>query len=1048
MSEKAFLLNIFNIKKKEGTDVLLLFTFSFCLGIPYAFLYTSATSLFLSDFNVNMLPYAYMAGGLMSYGLWLIYHKLEKKFNFSRLIFLGFLFLFISLTLLSLGHYFTEIKLYTFLLFVWINVFIFFTAIGFWGIASKVFNLRQGKRLFGLISSGEILSKTLSFFAVPFILKTLETKDLLFFVVSGFFLSFCFLIIIIKKYNKLLSIPVASKAIVNRVTDERKKKSIFAFLQNKYFAYIIILAIFPLFATYFVDFIFLNQTKMQFASQDLVSSFLSIFFGIMAVVEFFLKSFISGRLISKFGILFSLLILPVVLAIFTIIAAFYGTIYGATVMFFSFIILNKLFVRVFRTSFLDPSFQILYQPIPSNERLAFQSKVEGVPKSIGNVIVGATLILFANISSLTVVHYNYLFVIILSAWVWLSYKLYLEYRATLKHVLKATKEKDNLPAEEKSNLSLFYQTMKEKSNPNFDLLLNLLNQLEPRNMHSFLQKVLVSATSDYQEKILAQIKSKRILSARQLIGEFLHTNKEIKNRASFQDTFNILENARKIDIDTLSELSYSSDPQNRLLAANLLSYSGRYGTFKLLFELLQDDNPTIRKAVIITSGRIGRAELWPYLINNLFKAPFASTAASAIKMIGAPILSELAKSFDKTSTPKHVKLKIISIYSSVHGDKALGFLKSNIQYPDEDIRHRTFIALSKMGYHEKSWKTSIIKDAIEEEISMTLWVMSAILDIRNDNRTETLEEALNYELLQKKENVFLLLSMIYDSKTILYIRETFKTGTPESRVFATEILDLTVSADLKDLFLPLLDELSLSDTLRYYRDSFPQIKMTVYDRLKDIINKNYLRINRWTKACALVLLKHFPNSDPVLLSNIFNPDPFLKQISTVYLSNRASERFETVNAKLYLTDKEGVKRNDGAREQKEESLLFYDKVQVLKTNLLFSSISKSEIAKIIEDSREITMEQNGVMYPDNLAQESLLFVMTGAINIYQNKEKIGVVKKNEVFWRIAFDLEKEMELEAATNTLLLEISPEVLYETMQENSEYTKEVIATLSNTA
>lgn len=1047
MIDSAFLLNIFNIKKGEGTHVLLLFAFSFCLGIPYAFLYTSATSLFLSDFDVTLLPYAYMGGGLTSYGLWVVYHKLERKFKFSRLTFFGYLFLFGSLSLLSLGYYFTEIKVYTFLLFVWINVFIFFTSIGFWGIASKVFNLRQGKRLFGLISSGEILSKTLSFFAVPFILKSLGTKDLLFFVVLGFFISFCFLLIILKKYNKLLSITVASQANGSKDSGEQKKKSTFTFLQNKYFGYIIILAIFPLFATYFVDFIFLDQTKIQFTTQDLVSSFLSIFFGIMAVVEFFLKSFISGRLISKFGMLFSLLILPVVLSVFTIIAAFYGTIYGATLMFFSFIVLNKLFVRVFRTSFLDPSFQILYQPIPSNERLAFQSKVEGVPKSIGNVIVGLTLILFANISSLTVVHYNYLFVIVLSLWLWLSSKLYIEYRKTLRSVLKSNEERDKSPAEERSNLSLFYQIMKEEPNPNFDLILNLLNQLEPRNTPAFLQRTLIAVSGIYQEKILSQIKNKRILSARQLIGELLHTQKELNNRASFQEAIDLLESASTIDLNTLSELSYSSDAQDRLIAANLLSYSGRYGTFKLLYELLQDDNPTIRKTVILTSGRIGRAELWPYLIKNLFTTSYSSSAVVAIKMIGPPILDELAKCFDKSSTPKYVKLKIISIYSGMQGEKALGFLKSNIQYPDEDIRHRTFIALSKMGYHEKSWKTSIIRDAIEEEIAMTLWIMSAILDVRNDNRTAILVDSLNEELSQKKENVFLLLSMIYDSKTILYIRETFKSGTSESRVFATEILDLTVSADLQELFLPLLDELSYKDTLRLYRDRFPQNKMIVYDRLRDIIYKDNLKINRWTKACALVLLKYFPNSDSVLLSNLFNPDPFLKQISEVHLLNRESRRFKTLKAKLYVANHESISKNNESVTKKEK-LLLYDKVHAIKQNQLFSSISSTEIAAMIECSSEIDLEPGAVLSADYITGESLFFVVSGAVNLFLNKEKIGVVKENEVFWRIAFDLNGVIELEVVTRTLLLEICPELLYESMLENSDYTKEVITILSNTA
>ena len=862
MRQNTFILDLFNIKNGELKTVSILFSYSFFIGISYAFLYTTATSLFLGNFKMDMLPFAYMGGGVFNYLLWRFYHKFEKKLFFSRLSLFGALFLLISLSTLAIGYILTENKWFAFFLFIWINVFLFFIGVGFWGIAAKIFDLRQGKRLFGLIGSGEILSKILSFFSVPFILKFLETKQLLLFVLIGFVLSIFLLLIILKRYKNILAIPVVSKN--NSGGQEPEKKGLFDILKNKYFALIIILALFPLFAAYYVDFIFLDQTKSQFVGQDLISSFLGIFFGFMSITEFFLKSIVSGRLISKYGILLSLILLPLLLLFSTVSASIYGTLYGATAMFFSFILLSKLFVRVLRTAFLDPSFQILYQPIPSNERLAFQSKVEGVPKSIGNIIVGLMLILFTNISSLTLVHYNYIFIVILIAWLWISKKLFLEYRVTLKNILVSKNGTPGFSKNDKSTLHTVNKVIQKEKEPNFNLLMNIINHTEPSRFNLFLQHILTFLPISTQEKILRQIINKHQLSAAPIIKNYLETNPNIKNNEIFVTTLKAFADSGKIDIETLSRFCDSNNPKEKLQAAQLLPYSDRYKSLKLLIGLLQDKNPQIRKAALVSSGRVAKPQLWPYIIKNLFDITYSNTAIKAIKIIGNPILEELDNHFEKHTTPKQIKLKIIAVYSRIKGEHALQLLKARIQYPEGDVRHAVLKALSKREYHATLSDSGLVKKAIEEEIAMIVWVMAAQNDIQKEADLQRLSDALKFELNRKKENVFLLLSMLYDSKTILYIRESLKSETSESKVFATEILDLTVSEEIKKLLLPFIEASSLEESIRLYGNLFPQQKLKVFERLNDIVNKDYTKINRWTKACALILMEGFHENERVL----------------------------------------------------------------------------------------------------------------------------------------------------------------------------------------
>ena len=59
--------------------------------------------------------------------------------------------------------------------------------------------------------------------------------------------------------------------------------------------------------------------------------------------------------------------------------------------------MTKLFERVFRPAINDPSAQILYQPIPSDQRLRVQSRIDGVAKPLGVLLVGCVLMAFEQI---------------------------------------------------------------------------------------------------------------------------------------------------------------------------------------------------------------------------------------------------------------------------------------------------------------------------------------------------------------------------------------------------------------------------------------------------------------------------------------------------------------------------------------------------------------------------------------------------------------------------------------------------------------------------
>jgi len=399
LKDKHFIYKVLNLEKGEGALVALPIIYSFFAGASLAFFVTSSTSLFLNIFERDMLSIAFIAAGVIVWLVGQVFSKIQKSVSFTKSLTSGVAFLLVSILIFTAFFIGSKPLIIIFIIYAWVRVFAFIHAVTFWGMAGRLFSLRQGKRLFGLISGGEVVASILSFFSVPFLLKIVSTEDLLFISGINLLIGFFIMLLIVKKFKERLS---GTQSVKNN-TEVQKSLKKTSFLQNRYYKLFFVVAFIPIFAQFFVDFIFQAQAKLEYPEKESLTAFVGVFFGISSVVEFFLKTFISGRLLSRYGMRFGLVAFPIVLAFSFVLATSFGLLYGAASLFFSFVALGRLFTRAVRTSFNDPATQILYQPLPPEERIAFQNKVESGPKAYASIVAGILLFLFAKIPGFSLV---------------------------------------------------------------------------------------------------------------------------------------------------------------------------------------------------------------------------------------------------------------------------------------------------------------------------------------------------------------------------------------------------------------------------------------------------------------------------------------------------------------------------------------------------------------------------------------------------------------------------------------------------------------------
>ncbi|MFZ4564325.1 MAG: hypothetical protein ACOYNU_13180, partial [Bacteroidales bacterium] len=195
MRQRSWLTKILNIRGEEYKPVLILMVFSFFIGMSISFYFTASNAIFLKHFKPKMIPVSFIASGIIIYLAWWIFSHIDKKISLYYQVVIKFLFVFLSVLAISIGVYAFDSGWITFIMYTWVRLIVYITLVNFWGVAGRLFNVRQGKRIFALISIGEVVSYMTGYLSIPLILKFLNTSNLLF--LASFFLFICLVMVLI-----------------------------------------------------------------------------------------------------------------------------------------------------------------------------------------------------------------------------------------------------------------------------------------------------------------------------------------------------------------------------------------------------------------------------------------------------------------------------------------------------------------------------------------------------------------------------------------------------------------------------------------------------------------------------------------------------------------------------------------------------------------------------------------------------------------------------------------------------------------------------------
>jgi AAA family ATP:ADP antiporter len=1037
------LLDSLNVRPEERLQVMLMLGAGFFMGIFFATYSVVAESLFLNNLG-GELNKAFLVSGFLGIVATVLFSTVQNWIKFSNLTTATILFVVIITAFFYIGFNYGPAdyqKPIIFLMFCMTGPITAVLLLSYWGVFGRLFNFKQSKRIIGWIDTGQLIAVILANILIPLTAA--------FFPATDNYLIVCIVAILVSAVHFIIisfRFPLIKNDPKEFDRSVRKETGMVKVLTDPYTKLLSLFLIISMVTLILGQFTFQELIKVQYPNQRELTNFLAYFNGAIYALSFIMQTFVNDKLVSNYGIRISLMVLPIVVGLFSVSASLTGLILGYTpemaatnfIYFFLFIALIRLFNNMIRDSLETPMFKLLFIPIDSKFRFGIQSKVEGVVNETGRITAGLLIFLFATLPFFKIVWMPIILTVLIGLYFILIKKLYAGYKSKIRSKLETL----DSPAEK---LEVGYGQITQKlearlvsDKPGLAVFASkLLEKINPNNMSTWINTLIRNGqeeTRDYAQRKMNEMKGLSV-SDRYVI-RFDKTKSDVsdKNLLTKAELEMIINAGGDITKSRILRLTRSHEAGDRQYAAELLLHASSDENTSFLIELLSDPEPKVRNTAIKTSIKKNSPEVVLALIENLSNPQFSNQAMSALVQIGGKALSQLDSSFYRSGQSTQILIRLVQIIGRIGGQRAKDLLWNKIDYPDKVVVSKVLLAMGEAGFKAGIAQISRIKFAIENDIGDISWNLGAIADLGNEGFAKEVKTAVRAEILSDIDHVYMLMAMLYDTRSIQLVKENIESGTVEGTAFAIELLDVFLSEQLKERVIPVLDELADQDRIKKLEVFYPRIELDEKLVLKFLINRDFTQTNRWTKACVLRQIGLFRIQEFTLdlIAQLFNPDRLIREMAAWALHEIDPQLYDANASRLgYEIHKDLDRVIKGNREK----LLLFDEILFLGSVEVFAGISGLSLSFLADIAETVIMEDKDSLSLDERTNNNFYIVYYGEVDYYHQGVQKGVFRQGqfigEMLSRQGFA--KTNTLLAKEKTILMRLNKDLLYELLAEN---------------
>lgn len=1065
--------------KSINPQTILFFFHNFFTNVGTTLVYVSANVLLLENHPEYSLPLAYIAAALAVMASGKVYeyfehHLVLKKLSLGTML-SSLLLVVVVMGLLLVGHgVATAIAV-----MVGYRIIYLLINLEFWGLSALVFDVRQSKRLFSVIGSGDMPAKALgAVLAVlihsPSVLAILLAISLIFFALAFYTQILTF---------RHTDIPNPHHART-RSTESNSRIIQKYFGGNKLVGSLCVGMVAIAATATWIEYHFFVNVKYKFHSQHDVIFFVGSLLTATYVVSTFVKMLFSSKTVERFGIKLTLYLLPlttVAISLGLLVSSYFRKDEPSLLVYYC--VAYLLFELVRRTIF-DPVFLVLFQPLSTKTRLKGHTLAKGLFEPLGMLIAGALLwVIYTQ-------HWNDIS-LTFDLSLLFAFAALLVFRKTYRHYMQ----------ELKSAISKRFIRSGEMASPAEAL------PIITENLHS-----------DRKEEVLNAID----WLARNKVSLFRKHADDLLKSPFVQVRLKTLQTLAGIDKPELSPsfvqyIEHEPDASCQVLAVRLACANARLSDEQTARFLAHSDLDIV-KGTIIGCWEAGKAlPLVHGTLQRLFGSEQESdqlAALDCLKVTGVSLYENLLKSCIRNGSQgvRNYALEVAATVgspsllrdlrtvltgtftpSTIHaliqsGDMGIRIVEEWLRQDTDGERIRTFIKTSEKGRHEfilqilfnlikhiYQNKLSVNKDnithiksaesgvnikhidsythiaalkalshytlitdykvLIPEFVEKELIHAGQLLNGMDASEADVIwNNALEYELELTAQRLFYLFMMQYDKEAVQSAWKGIRHASREKRANSLELIESFLPRMLYPSLHALFEDISIQrkrDALRQYTSNAdPGLPL-----LTTILSQEERSYTTWTIALAASRCE-VTETDLVYLEQLaHHPSRLIREA--------VQEKYDTLAGRSDLKFSLRIPMKHAEHAQQISEM---ERVIVLKNTQLFAQTPENVLSSIAPIMKEVTYSDGQEIFAKGDLGDSMYIIYTGQVGIYDGPKQLALFDKGEIFGELALlDTEpRSATTVAETDALVFRIDQEDFFELMEERDEILRNVLRIL----
>lgn len=1110
----AALAQVFKIRPGEGTRAILMATYLLLAVSTFIAGRIARDALFLSQFTNQDLAYMYISVAVMVPLPAYLYARVADRFRRDRLILVALTVIIVSMfimrALLDTGQRWVLVLLYNY-----VEVFGTFLILQFWTLAGDLFSSREAKRLYPFIGAGAVIGSVVSGIAVSALVRLNGTENILGLQIA--LLLMCWAIVF--RLGRMEEARL-TEAIVNSQTPGREpgrfqvKSQVATVFASKHLKIIALMTVATFITVPIVDYQFKVLAKEAFTRDgvvdtDALSSFMGLFFVITGMIAAAMQLGLTSRLLERFGVVVSLLILPVAL-----ILGLTGMLVGVATAF-ACTVFTKGVENSFRYSIYDATVQVIYTPVPGNVRGRAKTFIDGIVKPVSGGIAGAAMVAIVGPMRLPITSLAVVAMVLALAWCVLILLIRREYVSELLATLRRRRldfSEQSLSISDEATVQLLRRTMASDDAAEVRNAVELSRRVSGHDLTPDLVKLLAHPEADLRvraldilsqtpnqalaDEILARfedpdegVKAAAVCALCAVVGEpALRVVKELLSSPAPQVRGAAVTSLIRhgglegilMSAEHLKEMQVSPIDDVRLAAAHVLRDIGVKNFYQPVLALLRDPSPKVQNAAIGAAGAMMSPELIPTLVYKLAQHDTARAAAQALASYGEVVVDVLGKVLAQEREEPSLRRQVPRILERIESPRCLDVLMANLGVADPDTRREAARAAARLRdkLHARV-DIARVRLLIDEEVREHYQNLAALDDLAPigiESGRNLLRAAIEERLARSLDRVFLLLSIIYPLKSIELIHTNLGSAKNTIRANAVEVLDNLLDAEEKKRVLPLLDDGPRKRILEHGGELYPLARKAPEEWLAGYM----VCRDPWLVAVALhmaadlkavqfrpIAERHLRHADAIVretalrtLAVIAPPAEILAHCHTI-----ERERDRTVlRARDWVRDQAARAlgaESSGALDGRlvpldtlvfsdgasDEMISTVEKVLFLRSIDLFSQVPSEDLSQIALITDEMQAEEGEQVFQEGDPGDTMFFVIDGHVRIHSGDDEFAVLSTRQVFGELALlDNQPRSATATALSVLrLLRIQRDDFHEIIARKGEISQGVIKVLA---